>query len=225
MDYKEELITIIEHVGPKRIRRPIYDNEKQLLALGVADDRDGDPDDLFDIDFSGKTVVDLGCNFGFYSFFARRQGAAHVLGVDLDGPVIKGAEMLRDYQGIKGVDFLCTDFTDPSFSRVFDITLLIDFFGKGNITKGINLFLDTTERMTRQAMIISARNHYRIEKHFNGHLDTLIRLYSSDYIRNNKFYLIEYISDYLKPNWEQTILSHPDHDIGSKKTLYFQRKS
>ncbi|MCD4719316.1 MAG: hypothetical protein K8S13_05575, partial [Desulfobacula sp.] len=109
-------------------------------------------------------------------------------------------------------------------SQSFDITLLIDFFGKGNITRGINRYLDTIERITREVMIVSARNYYRIEKHFNGHLDTLISLYSSDYVRNKRFYLIEYISDYFKENWELTILSPADHDIGSKKTLHFHRK-
>jgi SAM-dependent methyltransferase len=224
MDHKKELITILEQIGPERIRRPIYDNNNQLLAEGIASELDGNPDDFSSIDFSGKTVVDLGCNFGFYSILAKQKGASHVLGMDLDNLVIKGAELLRDMYGISGVEFVCGDFTDPSFSQSYDITLLVDFFGKGNITQGIEKFLDTTERFTREGMIISARNHYRIEKHFNGHLDTLKGHYSSDYIRNGRFYLIEYVADYFKENWNLTILSSKDHDIGAKKTLYFQRK-
>jgi tRNA (mo5U34)-methyltransferase len=224
MDLKQELLCILEQIGPEKIRRPVYDNEGNLLAKGIAYDQDGHPDDLSYIDFSGKEVVDLGCNLGFYSFLARQSGAKHVLGIDMDTLVIKGAEMLRDIYGLKGVDFLCSDFTAPSFTQSFDITLLIDFFGKELIKQGIKKFLDTTDRITRDEMVISARSYYRIEKHFKGHLETLKNRYSMDYIRDGRFYLIEYIRDYFKENWEMTILSSGDHDFASKKTLSFKRK-
>lgn len=35
-------------------------------------------------DLSGKTVLDVGCNAGFYSLEMRRRGAARVLGIDSD---------------------------------------------------------------------------------------------------------------------------------------------
>ncbi len=35
-------------------------------------------------DLTGKTVLDIGCNAGFYSIEMKRRGAARVLGVDLD---------------------------------------------------------------------------------------------------------------------------------------------
>jgi tRNA (mo5U34)-methyltransferase len=35
-------------------------------------------------DLSGKTVLDIGCNAGFYSFEMKRRGAARVLGIDSD---------------------------------------------------------------------------------------------------------------------------------------------
>ncbi len=223
MDDRKELTTLLAQLGPERIRRSVYDNNNQLLAEGIADERDGHPDDFSSIDFSGKSVVDLGCNFGFYSFLARQKGANHVVGVDLDDLVIQGCKLLQNINNITGVEFICSDFTAPSFSQLFDITLLIDFFGKGSIIKGIDRYLDAIESITREVMIVSARNYYRIEKHFNGYLDTIIGLYSSDYVRNGKFYLIEYISEYFKENWELTILSPDDHDISSKKTLYFHK--
>ncbi len=224
MGSTQELNGILEKIGPKKIWRPVYDSNGKLLAEGIADERDGHPDDFSNIDFSGKTVVDLGCNLGFYSFLASQKGAEHVLGMDIDRLVIKGAEILRDLHGIEGVDFLCSDFSEPFFSRTFGLTLVVDFFGKGFITQGIEGFLSAIERMTRDGMVISARNHYRIEKHFNGNIKTLKDIYPLNYIRNGRFYLIEYISDYFKRNWEMTILSGQDHDIGSKKTLYFKRK-
>src|SRR5213595_3661864 len=35
-------------------------------------------------DLSGATVLDLGCNAGFYSIQMKRRGAARVLGIDVD---------------------------------------------------------------------------------------------------------------------------------------------
>ena len=35
-------------------------------------------------DLSGKTVLDIGCNGGFYSIEMKRRGAARVLGIDFD---------------------------------------------------------------------------------------------------------------------------------------------
>ncbi len=35
-------------------------------------------------DLTGKTVLDIGCNAGFYSLEMKRRGAARVLGIDID---------------------------------------------------------------------------------------------------------------------------------------------
>jgi tRNA (mo5U34)-methyltransferase len=53
------------------------------------------PDDL-----SGKTVLDIGCNGGFYSFELKRRGAARVLGVDHDPTYLTQARFAREQLGI-----------------------------------------------------------------------------------------------------------------------------
>lgn len=42
-------------------------------------------------DLAGKRVVDLGCGFGWFARWARQQGAAHVLGLDLSQNMIARA--------------------------------------------------------------------------------------------------------------------------------------
>jgi tRNA (mo5U34)-methyltransferase len=49
------------------------------------------PDDL-----SGQSVLDIGCNGGFYSFELKRRGAARVLGVDHDPVYLRQAKFARD---------------------------------------------------------------------------------------------------------------------------------
>jgi tRNA (mo5U34)-methyltransferase len=64
------------------------------------------PDDLRD-----RTVLDIGCNGGFYSFELKRRGAAHVLGVDHDPVYLNQARFARDQLGLD-VDFVQGDVYD-----------------------------------------------------------------------------------------------------------------
>lgn len=54
------------------------------------------PDDL-----SGKTVLDIGCNAGFYSIEMKRRGADLVVGIDSDDRYLKQA---RFAAGVSGMD-------------------------------------------------------------------------------------------------------------------------
>ena len=56
--------------------------------------RDSIPDDL-----SGKSVLDIGCNAGFYSFEMKRRGAARVLGIDTDEHYLRQARFAAEVTG------------------------------------------------------------------------------------------------------------------------------
>ena len=53
------------------------------------------PDDL-----SGLTVLDIGCNAGFYSMEMKRRGAARVLGIDTDEHYLRQARFAAEVNGI-----------------------------------------------------------------------------------------------------------------------------
>ena len=46
-------------------------------------------------DLTGKTVLDIGCNAGFYSFEMRRRGASRVLGIDSDARYLAQARLAQ----------------------------------------------------------------------------------------------------------------------------------
>ena len=50
-------------------------------------------------DLSGKTVLDIGCNGGFYSMEMKRRGAARVLGVDFDDDYLSQARFAAEVEG------------------------------------------------------------------------------------------------------------------------------
>jgi SAM-dependent methyltransferase len=50
-------------------------------------------------DLTGKTVLDVGCNAGFYAFEMKRRGAAHVVAVDSDPRYLAQARLAAEVLG------------------------------------------------------------------------------------------------------------------------------
>src|SRR5829696_6752892 len=50
-------------------------------------------------DLTGKSVLDIGCNGGFYSMEMKRRGARRVLGVDFDEEYLAQARFAADITG------------------------------------------------------------------------------------------------------------------------------
>ena len=51
-------------------------------------------------DLSGRTVLDIGCNAGFYSMEMKRRGASRVLGIDLDEDYLSQARFAAELNGL-----------------------------------------------------------------------------------------------------------------------------
>jgi tRNA (mo5U34)-methyltransferase len=75
--------------------------------------------DALPADLSGKTVLDIGCNGGFYSMEMKRRGAARVLGVDYDDDYLAQARFAAEVNG------LSIEFRQLS---VYDVALLEERF-------------------------------------------------------------------------------------------------
>ncbi len=52
--------------------------------------------DAIPADLTGKTVLDIGCNAGFYSLEMKRRGAARVLGIDTDERYLRQARFAAE---------------------------------------------------------------------------------------------------------------------------------
>src|SRR5262245_13869656 len=51
-------------------------------------------------DLSGKTVLDIGCNAGFFAMRMKERGASRVVGIDTDPTVLRQARFLSDRFGL-----------------------------------------------------------------------------------------------------------------------------
>jgi ribosomal protein L11 methyltransferase len=226
MSRPNELQTILREVGSDKVWRPIYDSNHKLLTTGVETNVEGLHSDLSRIDFKDKTVVDLGCNFGYFTFWARKQDARHVLGIDIDQRIIRGCNLLMKMYNYDGIDFLSEDITKINGLGRFDIAMMIDFIGKNWIRTGEMIpFLKITEHLARKEMLISVRPVYSVKKHFQNDFKGLLDIYPSRFIRNNRFHTFEFIEAYFEDRWNATVTSPEiDPDESHKKILHFHRK-
>jgi tRNA (mo5U34)-methyltransferase len=56
-------------------------------------------------DLTGKSVLDIGCNAGFYSVEMKRRGAARVVGIDSDERYLAQARFACEALGFGGIEF------------------------------------------------------------------------------------------------------------------------
>ena len=76
-------------------------------------------------DLSGRTVLDIGCNAGFYSMEMKRRGAARVLGVDSDERYLAQARFAADACDLD-IEFRRMSVYDlPSLGERFDLVLFM----------------------------------------------------------------------------------------------------
>ena len=61
--------------------------------------------DSLPADLTGKTVLDIGCNAGFYSVEMARRGAARVLGIDSDARYLAQARLAAEALGFGDIEF------------------------------------------------------------------------------------------------------------------------
>jgi tRNA (mo5U34)-methyltransferase len=76
-------------------------------------------------DLTGKTVLDIGCNGGFYSIEMKRRGAARVLGIDFDDRYLDQARFAAEVTG-QDIEFRKLSVYDVAeIGERFDVVLFM----------------------------------------------------------------------------------------------------
>jgi tRNA (mo5U34)-methyltransferase len=84
--------------------------------------------DAISPDLSGRTVLDIGCNAGFYSLEMKRRGAARVLGVDSDEDYLAQARFAAEVTGVD-IEFRPLSVYDVgAIGERFDLVLFLGVF-------------------------------------------------------------------------------------------------
>jgi tRNA (mo5U34)-methyltransferase len=103
-------------------------------------------------DLNGKTLLDVGCNAGFYAFEAKRRGAKHVLGVDGQRQHVRQGLFVRRALGLE-VEFRRLNVYELSPRNVgqFDITLALGLLYH---LKHPILALENLYQVTKELLVI-----------------------------------------------------------------------
>jgi len=76
-------------------------------------------------DLSGKSVLDIGCNAGFYSLEMKRRGAARVLAIDYDEGYLQQARFAAEVSGLD-IEFAQLSVYDVgALGERFDLVLFL----------------------------------------------------------------------------------------------------
>lgn len=104
------------------------------------------------VDLSGKSVLDVGCNAGFYSVEAKRRNASHVVGVDAMRREIMQANFVRRALGLD-IEFRALSVYDLSVGSVgrFDVTLALGLIYH---LKHLVLGLEKLAQVTKDTLIV-----------------------------------------------------------------------
>lgn len=206
-----QFLALADAIEPEHRYRTVYDADFSVLVPGK---EEIDPDTLAAfsrIDFAGRTVVDLGCNFGFFAFQARRLGAAAVVGVDREPRVLAGCELLKRHFDANGVDFACHNIDDPSCplpAQRFDIAMLVEFIGKSFVQENrVAPALAFLERLSDRELILSVQKIYWIKKELGTTPERMRELYPAQYVVGGDFLLLDYVRDFFAPRWRMEALS------------------
>jgi tRNA (mo5U34)-methyltransferase len=80
-------------------------------------------------DLTGKSVLDIGCNAGFYSVEMKRRGAARVLGIDSDDRYLAQARLAAETLGFDDIEFEKLDVYDVgALGEKFDLVIFMGVF-------------------------------------------------------------------------------------------------
>lgn len=84
--------------------------------------------DALPADLRGKTILDIGCNAGFYSFEMKRRGAERVVGIDADPDYLAQARFAAQVMRMD-IDFREMDVYDVGrLHEKFDLVLFLGVF-------------------------------------------------------------------------------------------------
>ena len=155
---RDEILKQVEALGPWFHCIALADGIKTKTASVTGEPADhphGTWETLKDylpLDLSGKSVLDVGCNAGFYSIEAKRRGAARVLGVDSQRHLINQALFVRRALRLE-IEYRRMSVYDLSRTSMgqFDITLALGLIYH---CKHLVLALEKLFEVTKELLII-----------------------------------------------------------------------
>ena len=118
---------------------------------------------IFPDDMTGKTVLDLGCKFGFFCFEALKRGAKRAVGVDVDSYSLERARRLADCLGLDA-SFELYDIEKEPIRERFDYVLCLNLLHhlRNPLTALERLAAVTDERLILESATMGRHDRRRL---------------------------------------------------------------
>jgi SAM-dependent methyltransferase len=119
---------------------------------------------IFPDDMTGKTVLDLGCKFGFFCFEALKRGAKRAVGVEVDPYSLERARRLADCLGLNATFELADIEQEPIHER-FDYVLCLNLLHhlRNPLTALERLAAVTDERLILESATMGRHDRQRLQ--------------------------------------------------------------
>lgn len=171
---KKEIIDIFsrQHQGFGRGR---FYQSFQLLGLdGQRDTQDRlKTYNFYDI-IAGKTILDIGCNCGFFDLQIAPY-VKHLDGVEFNETLVKIADCVKKYLKIKNAEFFWMDFNKFNTEKIYDVVFAFAVHRWIGMTPA-----DYAKRMHS---LISPKGHLVFESHHIGSNDKDEELYNDSFLQ------------------------------------------
>jgi len=118
---------------------------------------------IFPDDMTGKTVLDLGCKFGFFCFEALKRGAKRAVGVEVDPYSLERARRLADCLGLPAT-FELYDIEQEPIRERFDYVLCLNLLHhlRNPLTALERLAAVTDERLILESATMGRHDRQRL---------------------------------------------------------------
>ncbi len=119
---------------------------------------------IFPDELTGKTVLDLGCKFGFFCFEALKRGAKRAVGVDVDPYSLERARRLADCLGLNAT-FELADIEQEPIRERFDYVLCLNLLHhlRNPLTALERLAAVTDERLILESATMGRHDRRRLQ--------------------------------------------------------------
>jgi SAM-dependent methyltransferase len=122
-------------------------------------DRTEDYKQIFPIKPEGLTILDIGCNNGFYGLKAISEGANYVLGIDNNDPFLNIGRNAAQSLGYDNIDFMRLNVLKENIpNRKFDVVLCLNLVHHFNNINQVNYLFDQLWSRCEKTIIFEVLN-------------------------------------------------------------------
>ncbi|WP_196891579.1 class I SAM-dependent methyltransferase [Aureivirga marina] len=124
-------------------------------------------------ELKNKTLLDLGCGSGYYSFLLQKLGAKRIVGIDISDEMIKVANEKAKLLKLENVEFLVEDLSKFKSEEKFDIVISAFVFNHMKTKEEVLKFCETIYRsLNKDGFYVGCSSNFHHQK------------YSEDFYKN-----------------------------------------